>query len=211
MQMLKINRRQFEQLTVRRYWKVKRLRWTLFIPPSPSLSLQYCYRHVRCCWEFSAAHPGAITAWVNILKAARQQMNFRFVIKIKCRSFVNLVSVFRFTLGWMPHWKSSQHWFGMLTLTLEEKVINSWTTQVFSSTSSLPGTYFDFALVFPDTRPGAYRIREIGVTCSGQRGADDSKTLSQAKFQIGDYLDINISPPNRKPEPRQDRRERRPY
>ena len=73
------------------------------------------------------------------------------------------------------------------------------------------GTYFDFALVFPDTRPGAYRIREIGVTCSGSRGADDSKTLSQAKFQIGDYLDINISPPNRKPEPRQDRRERRPY
>lgn len=39
-------------------------------------------------------------------------------------------------------------------------------------------------------------MREIGVTCSGQRGADDSKTLSQAKFQIGDYLDINITPPN---------------
>jgi histone deacetylase complex subunit SAP18 len=54
-------------------------------------------------------------------------------------------------------------------------------------------------------------MREIGVTCSGQRGADDSKTLSQVKFQIGDYIDINISPPNRKPEPRQDRRERRPY
>ncbi|CRK91110.1 CLUMA_CG004798, isoform A [Clunio marinus] len=73
------------------------------------------------------------------------------------------------------------------------------------------GTYFDFALVYPDPRPGTYRMREIGVTCSGQRGADDSKTLTQAKFQIGDYLDINITPANRKPEQRQDRRDRRPY
>jgi len=71
------------------------------------------------------------------------------------------------------------------------------------------GTYFDFALVFPDSRPGVFRMREIGVTCSGQRGADDSKTLLQAKFQIGDYLDINITPANRKPEQRAERR--RPY
>ena len=35
------------------------------------------------------------------------------------------------------------------------------------------GTYFDFALVFPESRPGVYRMREIGVTCSGSRGADD--------------------------------------
>lgn len=56
-------------------------------------------------------------------------------------------------------------------------------------------------------------MREIGVTCSGQRGADDSKTLAQVKFQIGDYLDINITPANRKLEPRPDqgRRDRRPY
>lgn len=74
------------------------------------------------------------------------------------------------------------------------------------------GTYFDFALVFPDNRPGAYRMREIGVTCSGQRGADDNKTLSQAKFQIGDYLDINITTPspgsNRTKDHRNDRRDR---
>lgn len=68
------------------------------------------------------------------------------------------------------------------------------------------GTYFDFAFVFPENRPGdSYRMREIGVTCSGQRGADDSKTLSQANFQIGDYLDINITPANRTKEMRQDR------
>lgn len=63
------------------------------------------------------------------------------------------------------------------------------------------GTYFDFAIVYPEPRSMAYRMREIGVTCSGQKGADDSKTLSQAKFCIGDYMDINITPPNRLPPP----------
>jgi histone deacetylase complex subunit SAP18 len=43
------------------------------------------------------------------------------------------------------------------------------------------GTYFDFSLVFPDMRSPGYRMREIGTTCSGQRGADDSKTLAQAR------------------------------
>ena len=56
-------------------------------------------------------------------------------------------------------------------------------------------------------------MREIGVTCSGQRGADDNKTLSQAKFQIGDYLDINITTPSpnagmRSKDQRNDRRDR---
>lgn len=58
-------------------------------------------------------------------------------------------------------------------------------------------------------------MREIGVTCSGSRGADDNKTLAQAKFQIGDFLDINITPANRKPEQqrpeRRERPDRRPY
>uniref|UniRef100_A0A6M2DPF2 Histone deacetylase complex subunit SAP18 n=1 Tax=Xenopsylla cheopis TaxID=163159 RepID=A0A6M2DPF2_XENCH len=63
------------------------------------------------------------------------------------------------------------------------------------------GTYFDFALVFPDFRGNGYRMREIGITCSGQKGTDDSKTLAQAKFTIGDYLDISITPPNRLPPP----------
>ena len=43
------------------------------------------------------------------------------------------------------------------------------------------GTYFDFTLVIPDPRTTGYRMREIGVTCSGQKGADDTKTLSQAR------------------------------
>lgn len=42
------------------------------------------------------------------------------------------------------------------------------------------GTYFEFSLVYPEPRAG-YRMREIGVTCSGQKGADDNKTLAQAR------------------------------
>lgn len=59
------------------------------------------------------------------------------------------------------------------------------------------GTYFDFALVYMDRN--GYHMREVGVTCTGQKGADDSKTLSQSKFVVGDFLDISITPPNRMP------------
>lgn len=44
------------------------------------------------------------------------------------------------------------------------------------------GTYFDFSLVTPELRNSGYRMREIGVTCSGQKGADDNKTLAQARY-----------------------------
>lgn len=46
------------------------------------------------------------------------------------------------------------------------------------------GTYFDFSLVTPELRNSGYRMREIGVTCSGQKGADDNKTLAQARLII---------------------------
>lgn len=71
------------------------------------------------------------------------------------------------------------------------------------------GTYFDFAIVYPDPQRPGYRMREIGVTCSGQKGGDDTKTLAQAKFSIGEFLDISIIPPNRMPP--SGRRDRRPY
>ncbi|KFM64398.1 Histone deacetylase complex subunit SAP18, partial [Stegodyphus mimosarum] len=57
------------------------------------------------------------------------------------------------------------------------------------------GTYFDFALVFPDVRGPGYRMRDIGTTCSGEKGVDDNKTLAACRFKIGDYLDIAITPP----------------
>lgn len=51
------------------------------------------------------------------------------------------------------------------------------------------GTFFDFAQVYPEVSGRGmggmggitHRMREIGSTCSGQKGADDSKTLSQVR------------------------------
>lgn len=57
------------------------------------------------------------------------------------------------------------------------------------------GTYFDFAVVYPDPRTPSYRLREIGTTCAGRKGADDTVSLSNKRFQIGDYIDIAITPP----------------
>lgn len=57
------------------------------------------------------------------------------------------------------------------------------------------GTFFDFSIVYPDSRSPTYRMREIGTTCSGHRGADDAVSLASKKFVIGDYIDIAITPP----------------
>ena len=47
------------------------------------------------------------------------------------------------------------------------------------------GTFFDFAQVYPEVggRMGGvgFRMREIGSTCSGQKGADDAKTLASVR------------------------------
>ncbi|XP_022921149.1 histone deacetylase complex subunit SAP18 [Onthophagus taurus] len=58
------------------------------------------------------------------------------------------------------------------------------------------GTKFTFSLVYPDSRAPVYRMREIGSTATGQKGPDDLKTLAQARFAIGDYMDIAISTPD---------------
>ncbi|KAI1241983.1 Histone deacetylase complex subunit SAP18, partial [Lamprotornis superbus] len=58
------------------------------------------------------------------------------------------------------------------------------------------GTHFNFAIVFTDLKRPGYRVKEIGSTMSGRKGTDDSMTLQSQKFQIGDYLDIAITPPN---------------
>ncbi|XP_003741443.1 histone deacetylase complex subunit SAP18 [Galendromus occidentalis] len=64
------------------------------------------------------------------------------------------------------------------------------------------GTVFDFALVYPDRNSAMYRFREIGSTVSGQKGPDDTKTLRDFRFTIGDYLDIAITPPRSGGNPR---------
>ncbi|KAF7495483.1 Histone deacetylase complex subunit SAP18 [Sarcoptes scabiei] len=65
-----------------------------------------------------------------------------------------------------------------------------------------PGTRFNFALVFPDIRNPTYRMREIGSTINGRKDSDDSKTLAQSRFQIGDFLSVAISANNSQPEDR---------
>eukprot|EP00795_Rhopilema_esculentum_P017282 gene17282-8849_t len=55
------------------------------------------------------------------------------------------------------------------------------------------GTFFDFATVFPDARRNNFIMKEIGTTCAGIKSADDTVTLANKKFQIGDFLDIAIS------------------
>ena len=55
------------------------------------------------------------------------------------------------------------------------------------------GTLFSFSTVYPDPRRGGYRLKDLGQTCSGRRGSDDSVTLHSMKFQISDYMDVAIS------------------
>ena len=57
------------------------------------------------------------------------------------------------------------------------------------------GTFFDFAIVYPDARTPVYRMRDIGATCAGRKGMDDGVTMASKRYQIGDFLDISISPP----------------
>ena len=54
------------------------------------------------------------------------------------------------------------------------------------------GTYFDFAIIYPNFLRGGYNLKEIGTTCSGQSCPDDNATLHSKKFRIGDFLDISI-------------------
>lgn len=40
-------------------------------------------------------------------------------------------------------------------------------------------------------------MRDIGTTMCGHSSADDNKTLASVKFQVGDFLDISITSPQR--------------
>ena len=57
------------------------------------------------------------------------------------------------------------------------------------------GTYFDFAIIYPNMMRGGYNLKDIGTTCSGQKCPDDGVTLHSKRFQIGDFLDIAIMLP----------------
>ncbi|PAA83443.1 hypothetical protein BOX15_Mlig016079g4 [Macrostomum lignano] len=63
--------------------------------------------------------------------------------------------------------------------------------------SRAKGTYFDFAVVYPDLQTTRYKSRDIGTVRNGTRGMDDNVTLKDRRFRIGDYLDISICPDER--------------
>lgn len=54
------------------------------------------------------------------------------------------------------------------------------------------GTQFSFSVVFPEPSAPTYRMRTIGLTIGGKRGPDDELTLSQCRYQIGDFIDVAI-------------------
>ena len=58
------------------------------------------------------------------------------------------------------------------------------------------GTFFDFAIIYPDARAPVCRKMDIGSTCAGKKGVDDNVSLCSKKFQIGNYLDVAITPPS---------------
>ena len=68
-----------------------------------------------------------------------------------------------------------------------------------------PGTVFDFAIVYPNNAQPNYRMLEIGSTANGKKGPDDNRTLAQANFQVGDYLDVAIQLPSANVQPNRDR------
>lgn len=57
------------------------------------------------------------------------------------------------------------------------------------------GTQFSYNVVFPDNHGQNYRMRSLGMTTAGKKGADDELTLAKSKYQIGDYLDVAILSP----------------
>ncbi|KRZ79347.1 Histone deacetylase complex subunit SAP18, partial [Trichinella papuae] len=58
------------------------------------------------------------------------------------------------------------------------------------------GTRYDYAIAYPDYRGLMYRMRDIGSVTSGKPGEDDGKMLGDLEFEIGDYVDVAIYPPN---------------
>lgn len=50
-----------------------------------------------------------------------------------------------------------------------------------------------FSFAYPDKR-GRYLLREVGMTFNGRRHPDENKTLDSARFEIGDYLTVEIFP-----------------
>ncbi|XP_037671466.1 histone deacetylase complex subunit SAP18-like [Choloepus didactylus] len=106
----------------------------------------------------------------------------------------------------------SRHWmdeFSHRNMSSSELQICTWknaTLKELTRKRSLPksqkeGYTFQFCRGFSDLKRPGYRVKEIGSTISDRKGTDDSLKLQSQMFQIGDYLDIAITPPKRAPPP----------
>lgn len=65
-------------------------------------------------------------------------------------------------------------------------------TEVYPNTK-VKGSVFNFAVCWPNPRMPGFIMKDIGQTIIGQKGPDDSLTLKQKQFVIGDYLDVSVS------------------
>uniref|UniRef100_A0A8B9P4J1 18 kDa Sin3-associated polypeptide n=1 Tax=Apteryx owenii TaxID=8824 RepID=A0A8B9P4J1_APTOW len=130
-------------------------------------------RRARCCCASSPPITGGTTAWMSSPAATCPPAS--------CRS-------------------TPDHIASSVQMDATLKELTSLVKEVYPEARK-KGTHFNFAIVFTDLKRPGYRVKEIGSTMSGRKGTDDSMTLQSQKFQIGDYLDIAITPPNRAPPP----------
>jgi len=57
------------------------------------------------------------------------------------------------------------------------------------------GTFLHFGFIYPDPHSPNYKLRQVGTVCTGRKSPDDTVTLKNANFHIGDYVDVAIAPP----------------
>lgn len=62
--------------------------------------------------------------------------------------------------------------------------------------SGFKSTYqIRFRLVYGDYKRGRFEVKDIGFVQIGTRGFDEDKTLEEARFLVGDYIDLAILQP----------------
>ena len=54
------------------------------------------------------------------------------------------------------------------------------------------GTVFSFAVVVPNNRRPGFYLKEVGMTEHGRKSPQDTVTLEDLSFHIGDYIDVAI-------------------
>ena len=130
---------------------------------------------------------------------------------VDCEPWLGLSEVIR-VIDWLIDWLTVSRFLQSLQISIlsdflpEQLAVYTWKDATLKELSSLVrsahpdarlrDTFFEFSLVFPDFKSSHYRSRHIGTTRNGMKGQDDNKTLADVGFQIGNYLTVQIIPPN---------------